>query len=341
MFEPSLHYWAYGLFLAANRQIPGLLRPSAGRAAVARADLQIRFDGIPPWLERILGSSHTVRYVSPYRDDKGQPALVISLLADGAFYRFHYTEGIDYVLSRDGSRLWIRWSETVPESDIFSYLLGPVMGFILRVRGVVCLHASAVAINRRAILFVGDIGAGKSTLAMAMGRLGYPIISDDIVPISEEAGVTFAKPGYPRMRLRQPSLSMLSDLNRNLEPLPKAEGHRRLHFELTSGGYQFQSDQLQVGVVYLLAERSADPRAPRVESVSPLDGIMGIVANTYVTRFLNTSMRAQELQQLSHLVKQAAVRKVFPHLEGSRLAMLCRAILEDINSLESNALAVS
>jgi hypothetical protein len=329
VFDHFWYYRAFGLSLAANRQIPGLVRLSAGRAPVERTDLQICFESVPPWLESILASPQTLRYVSPYRDDDGQPVLVVSLLAGGAFYRFHYTEGIDYVLSQDGSRLWIRWPETVAESDIFSYLLGPVMGFVLRVRGIVCLHASAVVINGRAVVFVGDIGAGKSTTAMAMGQLGYPIISDDIVPICEKAGVTYAHPGYPRMRLRQPSLSMLSDLNRDLPPLPKAEGEGRLHFELSSGGYQFQSDPLPIGALYLLAERNADPHAPRVGPVSPLDGIMGIVANTYVTRFLDASMRAKELQQLSQLVNQVTVRRLYPHLEGSRLAMLCKVILED------------
>ena len=84
--------------------------------------------------------------------------------------------------------------------------------------------------------------------------------------------------------------------------ISKAQG--RLHFDLTSGGYQFQSDPLPIGALYLLGEQSADPNAPRVEPVSPLDGIMGIVANTYGTRFLDRSMRAHELQQLSHLVNQ-------------------------------------
>ena len=239
------------------------------------------------------------------------------LSADGAFYRLHYAEGIDYVLSRDGAQLWICWSTTVAESDIFSYLLGPVMGFVLRVRGVVCLHASAVAVDRKAVVFIGDAGAGKSTTAMAMGRLGYPIISDDIVPIYKNLEVIYAQPGYPRMRLRQTSLPMLSDLNLNLPPLPDAKGQGRLHFDLTSGGYQFQSAPLPIGALYLLADRSADPHAPRVEPVSPLDGIMGIVANTYATRFLDRAMRAHELQQVSHLVNQVAVRKVYPHREPS------------------------
>jgi hypothetical protein len=326
----SWFYRAFGLCLGANRQIPGLLPLGARKTSDGRIDLHIQFEWIPRWLEAFLASPQTVRYVSPYLDEDGRPWLVVWLLAEGAFYRFHYAEDIDFVLSRDGTRLWIRWSKTVAEKDVLSYLLGPIMGFVLRVRGVVCLHASAVAVNRRAILFVGDWGAGKSTTAMAMGRLGYAILSDDIVPIYEEEGVSYAQPGYPRMRLRQPSLPMLSDLNPDLPPLPKVNGQSRLHFDLTSGGYQFQSAPLPIDSLYLLADRNVDPRAPRVESVSPLDGIMGLVANTYVTRFLDISMRAQELQALSHLVNQASVRKVHPHREPSRLAMLCKVILEDV-----------
>ena len=335
----SWSYRAYGLSLIANRQIPCLLTLSADRTPVERIDLRIWFEWFPPWLERVLAASRTIRYVSPYLDNDGQPALVVWLLADGAFYCLHYAEGVDYVLSRDTTCLWIRWSKTVAERDILSYLLGPVMGFILRLRGTVCLHASAVAINRRAIVFVGDVGAGKSTMAMAMGRLGYPIISDDIVPIYENAGVTYAQPGYPRMRLRQSSLPMLFDVNPELPPLPKVEGQDRLHFELTSAGYQFQSNALPIGGLYLLAE-SADPDVPRVEPLSPLDGIIRIVANTYATRFLDKSMRAQELQELSQLVNRVAVNNVYRHREPSRLATLCEVILEDISASASKAVAM-
>ena len=336
---PSWSYCAYGLSLKANRQIPGLLPLSADRELLERTDLQIWFERIPTSLKRILASPQTIRYVSPYRGADGQPALVIWLLGDGAF-RCHYTQGIDYVVSRDGARLWIQWSKTVAESDILSYLLGPVMGFVLRVRGIVCLHASAVAVNRRAVVFIGDVGAGKSTTAMAMGRLGHPIISDDIVPIYENAGLTYAHSGYPRVRLRQPSLSMLSNLNSKRPPLPNVESNGRLHFELISGGYQFQTDPLPISALYLLEEQSAHPNAPRVEPVSLLDGVMGIVANTYCTRFLDRSMRAHELEQLSHLVNRVTVRRLYPHREPSRLAMLCKVILEDIDCHESKALVV-
>jgi hypothetical protein len=324
-------YRAFGLCLASNRQISGLL-PSE-QASERGVDLRITFECIPCWLADYLDAPQTLRYVSPYLDDNGEPGLIVWLLAEGAFYRFHYVEDIDYVLSRDGTRLWIRASKTVAEKDVLSYLLGPIMGFILRVRGVVCLHASAVAVNRRAIVFVGDVAAGKSTTAMAMGRLGYAILSDDIVPIYEKDGITYAQPSYPRVRLRQTSLPMLSNLNSELPPLPKVVGEGRLHFDLTSGGYQFQCAPLPIESVYLLADGNVDVHAPRVESISPLEGIMGIVGNTYVTRFLDRSMRAQELLELSHLVNRVALRKVHNHCEATDLAMLCEVILEDVGAL--------
>jgi hypothetical protein len=257
-------------------------------------------------------------------------------LADGAFYRFHYAEGIDFFLSRDGDRLWVHWSKTAAETDILSYLLGPMMGFVLRVRGRVCLHASAVRVNGHAVVFVGDACAGKSTTAMALGRLGYPIMSDDIVPIYQSAEVAYAQSGYPRVRLRQPSLPMLSNLNCELPPLPRPEGEGRLHFDLRTRGYRFQSEPMPIGAIYLLAERGGHPDAPCVEPISPVDGLISMVANTYVTRFLDRSMRAHELLQLSQLVNQVPVRKLYPNRETSRLATLCKVILEDIDSPEKN-----
>jgi hypothetical protein len=87
---------------------------------------------------------------------------------------------------------------------------------------------------------------------------------------------------------------------------------------------------LPIGALYLLTDGSTHQNAPRVEPVSTLDGIIGMVANTYVSRFLDKSMRAKELKELSQLVNQVAVRKVSPDREPSQLARLCRVILEDI-----------
>ena len=41
------------------------------------------------------------------------------------------------------------------------------MGFVMLLRGIVCLHASAIAIDDEAIALLGPAGSGKSTTAAA------------------------------------------------------------------------------------------------------------------------------------------------------------------------------
>ena len=57
------------------------------------------------------------------------------------------------------------------------------------------LHASAVRVNGRAVLFCGSSGAGKSTLAAALAQRGYPLVTDDVCTLSiGEAGAPVVYP---------------------------------------------------------------------------------------------------------------------------------------------------
>ena len=53
--------------------------------------------------------------------------------------------------------------------------------FLIGHAGRVPLHASAVMLEDTAIVFAGASGAGKSTLALAAGRAGMPLLSDDTI----------------------------------------------------------------------------------------------------------------------------------------------------------------
>jgi hypothetical protein len=63
------------------------------------------------------------------------------------------------------------------------------------------VHASAVEVEGRAIMFTGVSGAGKSTLANAFLRRGYRFLSDDIVPIEVVDGRARVLPSLARIRL--------------------------------------------------------------------------------------------------------------------------------------------
>lgn len=56
------------------------------------------------------------------------------------------------------------------------------------------IHASAVAINGRAVLIMGPSGAGKSDLALRLIDRGAMLVSDDYIMVRQSAGLVLAEP---------------------------------------------------------------------------------------------------------------------------------------------------
>lgn len=61
---------------------------------------------------------------------------------------------------------------------------------------VLTLHATAVALEGRALLILGPSGAGKSSLALEMIALGAGLIADDVVRVYRKGEDLFAAPAH-------------------------------------------------------------------------------------------------------------------------------------------------
>ncbi len=138
-----------------------------------------------------------VWYISPDAGRSDAPVLQVWKLEGGAYFRLRYCDGVEFVVDRRGTRVWARWPDKATLEDVTVYLLGPVLGFLLRLRGITCLHASAVAVDGQALAFMGPPGAGKSTTAAAFARRGYPVLTDDITALEEKGERFWVLPGGP------------------------------------------------------------------------------------------------------------------------------------------------
>ncbi len=320
-------YSLFGLRLRSNLPLPGVSRTNL---PADHCDVELHL-GIPPQTgEKILTGSELLTYTSTETNAAGEPALRIMTVALGEFVRLAFDDGTVFWLDRKREHIWTTWPDTASLENTIAYLLGPVLGLLLRLRGVTCLHASAVAIEDSSVGFVGAPGAGKSTTAAAFAREGFAVVSDDIVALAESAGAFQVLPGCPYLRLWPESVKMFHD---SPESLPRIipDGEKR-RLALGSEGVRFESRPLQLGAIYLLGDRRPDP-APYVETVRAQTALLSLVADTYGNKVLDRDLRAQEFGVLSRLVEKVPIRRVFPHKDSSRIGDLCRVIREDFASL--------
>jgi hypothetical protein len=109
-----------------------------------------------------------------------------------------------------GSRVTIEISPGADERDIRLFLLGSALGALIHQRGLLPLHASAVKVENRCVLFCGISGSGKSTTAKALINRGYHLHADDICVVSEdEAKQPLVYPGYPHLKLWEHALEKI------------------------------------------------------------------------------------------------------------------------------------
>ncbi len=153
----SYIYSIYGLSLCSNQPIPGLVTSQT----VTRVDVHIWLGSIPRWLDELRETTEQEWFISPDQDENGDAALTVRKLAGGAYFRLLYSDSAEFIIDRAAARVWATWPLTLTLEDTATYLLGPILGFALRLRGITCLHASAVAIDDRAIALIGAAGAGN------------------------------------------------------------------------------------------------------------------------------------------------------------------------------------
>jgi hypothetical protein len=312
----------YGLGLELNVPIAGL----AGLEAPDHVDVTMRLGQLPPGAWDT--SSSAQHYVSTRRDPAGLPTLHVTRTPDDRYFVFAYRDGTRIVVAADGDAVWATWPPAATVEDTATYLLGPTLGFVLRVRGVTCLHASAVVIDGKAVALVGEASAGKSSTAAAFARAGHAVLSDDVVALDDRGDSFLVQPAYPRVRLWDDAVRPLFG---SADALPRiTPTWEKRYLDLNAPGYHFQHEALPLAAIYLLGERVAPPAAPAITEVAPREALMGLVANTYANYLLDAPQRAVEFEALGRLVRHVPVRSARASSEFSRIGEFCEHIVADV-----------
>lgn len=311
---PPFTYRAFGLAIESDAPVPGLF-PSP----VESADVQIHM-GERPDDAGVPATPLQVVWRSEANEDDPADAVTLYGTSDGRYMHLAYADGVRFRLARDGREIWASWPESSSAAHAGTYLLGPVLGFVLRLRGITCLHASVVVVGGRAVALVGPAGMGKSTTAAAFALRGGRVIADDIAVLIPDGPEWMVHPTIPGLRLWDDSVEMLLG---NREALPLlAQGWEKRHLDLQSSTAGFWPDApVPLGAVYILAD--ADPAQHAACRLHGRDALMALVSNTYANVLLDAGMREAEFVALSALARSVPVWRVPAPTGAQALADLC------------------
>jgi hypothetical protein len=318
-------YVVFGLRLLCNLQIPGFVP----LPIEPPYDVIVSLGNLPEELNRSVPSDSEALYISGQLGENGQPSSRVWNAGGGEYFRIVYDDGTDCVVDRCGTRIWMWWPEPFTVADMVPYLQGQLLGLVQRLRGVTCLHASAILINGQAIAVAGFPGAGKSSTAAAFLQMGFPVLADDVVPVFDDAGKFMVQPAHPRLWLRP---DMVKTLFGSTDALPLlAPSWEKRYLDLNVEGPGMPLDPKPLAAIYILSGRANEPERPVVTEGAPLDMLLELLCNTYMNHLLDPRMRALEFATLSRLQRNVPVLLVHPHEDVSKISLLCQTILGDLS----------
>ena len=205
----------------------------------------------------------------------------------------------------NGNTITIEPFPNAEQDDIRLFLLGSAFGALLHQRGLLPIHGSAINIDGSAVIFSGHSGAGKSTIAAAFYKRGYPILSDDVCVLSlSPEGKPILYPGYPQMKLWADSIQKLGDQPSQFPTIRKRiEKH---NIPVTSG---FCELPLPLKKIFIVSSQNLNKI--EVELVKGIEKFSLLKNHTYRFNFIaGAKMRTAHFGYLDSIAKQIDVIKI-------------------------------
>jgi hypothetical protein len=119
-------------------------------------------------------------------------------------------QGVARYLVTAGREIVVDLAAAAPALDVRGYLLGSIFVVLCQQRGLLPLHASAIAGKSGVVAFLGNSGQGKSTLAAHLAQRGFRVLADDVCLIdATEPSAAMVIPTAPWLKLWRTSLENL------------------------------------------------------------------------------------------------------------------------------------
>jgi hypothetical protein len=245
--------------------------------------------------------------------------------SDGGHHFVGTVEAVGTFAVLDGCKIVVDPLSKVDDSLLNTFLIGPILAVLLRQRGLTVLHASSVVVNDMAIAFLGNSGAGKSTMAQVFHSHGYPVITDDVMVVQLENDGPMAIPGYPLIKLWPESASAMGYEPDHL-PCIHGSSTKRSH-QLTSG---FGQAAVPLKRFYVLDEGNAHRMVPLNASESLIKLLQHSRATTLLT---HSKFRTKNFRDCTWMAENIPMARFERKPALSELSELVKMVEADLRGV--------
>ncbi len=233
------------------------------------------------------------------------PELSMRLYEHAAGFRFDFDDTGIYDISTGGSIIRWRAGPRPGPNSVRADITGRVLATALHAGGRLCLHGSAVATENGSIAFVAPKFHGKSTLALALTRAGYRLMTDDVLPV-DPGPPARAIPGVHQVKLWDDT-AQLFDVRRG-EPSP---GDKHLVYEIPEESLMFEPAPLTAG--YLLSPRTGEQSMDEPARRIPLPDVtaaLALVRHTAMGSMMGGAQAARIFERAATLASTVPVYRL-------------------------------
>jgi hypothetical protein len=254
-----------------------------------------------------------------------KPKGLDSLKSDGGHHFVGEVKGVATFAVFEGRKIIVDPQPGVDEALLNTFIVGPILAVLLRQRGLLVLHASSAVVNDVAIAFVGNSGAGKSTMAQAFHGHGHPVMTDDVMVVQLGGVCPMALPGYPLIKLWPESASATGYSPDSL-PFIHGSSTKRSH-QLTSG---FGQAAFPLGRIYVLDEGAEH----QIVALNASDACIALLQHSRATTLLtHVEFRTKNFRDCTWMAQNVPIARFERKPALSELSDLVRLVEADLRGI--------
>jgi hypothetical protein len=293
-------YDLYGLRVASQMRLPVAEADPAGPP-----DLQVLVTAVADIDRMCAGGAPGTDGETWYRHAR---------LPDGGMH-LRWEDMFACVVEGSGRRIWFASLGAASMESLHVYFLGHAIAVALTALGEEPLHATVVSRPGRCVALMGESGAGKSTLAAYLVSRGARLVTDDLLRVDSGGDGMRAYPGPRRIKLMPDSRERY--LGQHAEGVPMHPLSGKFILPLEPG--MVHEGLARLDEVFLLDWPPDGVSEPRLETPTPRDAVLRVIAGTGVTRVSDPARLARQFKFAQEFVEKVPVKRLLQPNDLDRL----------------------